>query len=61
MMCIEDTGDHWGQTVAECTIPDGTVVDEAMIRGGWAVPYKRGSDGRYQVAENYIRSNRPDM
>ncbi|WP_336740354.1 thermonuclease family protein [Aureimonas altamirensis] len=59
--CIEDTRDRYGRIVAECTMPDGTVINEAMVRGGWAVHYTRYSDGRYQAAEDHARENKLGM
>ncbi len=59
--CVEDTRDRYGRIVAECTMPDGTVINEAMVRGGWAVHYTRYSDGRYQAAEDHARGNRLGM
>lgn len=59
--CVEDTRDRYGRIVAECTMPDGTVINEAMARGGWAVHYTRFSDGRYQAAEDHARSKKLGM
>ncbi|KHJ55116.1 nuclease [Aureimonas altamirensis] len=56
--CVEDTRDRYGRIVAECSKPDGTVINEAMVRGGWAVHSTRYSNGRYKAAEDHARSNR---
>jgi hypothetical protein len=48
--CTEKDRDRYGRIVAVCFV--GTVdINHEMVRRGWAVEYKRYSDGRYAKTE----------
>lgn len=49
--CTEQDRDRYGRIVAECELPDGAVVNRAMVASGWALEYDDYSDGRYADAE----------
>jgi endonuclease YncB( thermonuclease family) len=49
--CIWDERDGYGRPVAECVTPDNTVLNAEMVKAGWAVVFRRFSDGRYDQEE----------
>jgi endonuclease YncB( thermonuclease family) len=48
--CTEKERDRYGRIVAVCSV-GGTEINREMVRRGWAIEFKRYSDGRYAGAE----------
>jgi endonuclease YncB( thermonuclease family) len=46
--------DRYGRTVAVCRTESGE-LNAAMVRGGWAIAYRRYSHGRYAAEEEAAR------
>ncbi len=53
--CSEEDRDRYGRIVAECRTHEGTVINEEMVRRGWALEYDAYSDGRYSAAQTAAR------
>ncbi len=53
--CTEEDRDRYGRIVAECRTRDGTVINEELVRRGWALEYDAYSDGRYGAAQASAR------
>lgn len=49
--CVEEDRDRYGRIVAECSVSSGVVLNRELVRGGWAIEFRRYSDGRYAQAE----------
>lgn len=68
--CRQKDRDSYGRMVAQCTVA-GRDLGEAMVRTGWAVEYRRFSQGAYAASERtpappsaasgLERSNRPTI
>lgn len=57
--CFEEDRDRYGRIVAECSTADNrTVLNAAMVKGGWAVEYRQYSDGRYDQEEAEAKANK---
>jgi endonuclease YncB( thermonuclease family) len=53
--CVEKERDRYGRIVAVCTV--GAIeINRELVRRGWAIEYKKYSDGRYSGAEQEARS-----
>jgi endonuclease YncB( thermonuclease family) len=48
--CTEKERDRYGRIVAVCFV-EATDINREMVRRGWAIEFKRYSDGRYAGAE----------
>ncbi len=58
VQCFEEDRDRYGRVVAECVTRGNVVLNAEMVRAGWAVEYKRYSDGRYTAEENEAKAAR---
>ncbi|WP_245435435.1 thermonuclease family protein [Microvirga calopogonii] len=52
--CQEEDRDQYGRIVAVCQA-NGREINAELVRQGWALEYKRYSDGRYSAAETEAR------
>jgi endonuclease YncB( thermonuclease family) len=57
VICTEVDHDRYGREVASCSAR-GVDLGEAMVRSGWAINYKRYSDGRYDDQEEAARADK---
>jgi hypothetical protein len=48
--CTEKEKDRYGRIVAVCFV-GATDINREMVRRGWAIEFKRYSDGRYSASE----------
>ena len=53
--CAEKEKDRYGRIVAVCSV-GATEINREMVRRGWAIEFKRYSDGRYAGAEEEART-----
>ena len=61
LSCEVEDIDRYQRPVAECWTPAGISVNAAMIQAGWAVEFKRYSDGRFAAYEAEARTARRGM
>ena len=43
--------DHYGRTVAHCTLPDGRDLSAELVKMGLAIDWPKYSDGKYKHLE----------
>ncbi len=55
VICTEKERDPYGRIVAVCSV-GATEINREMVRRGWAVEFKRYSDGRYAGVEEEART-----
>lgn len=55
--CEKIETDRFGRTVARCTV-DGLDLGSLMVNAGWALDFKRYSDGRYAAEQQAAQEAR---